>query len=313
MEMSSEPKKKRPRVPGSRRELKERREAKKQEDLSKYKASTVCVRDFLETHTGDETLKSVLEMAFHHCGEPILKFLKQADDGTGVPAAQTGRWLVQMGLMRPDHYASSFGGIIDISGKSLKDLRELAKQAGIAAYTKTTEGRREYISIEQLREACRPLLYTSPHTYKTTIIDRRKQTLAKLRALQSLPGEDEHVERELNRRVVAYSVPKVSPDLLGSLGLPRDVLADGHGQIPLAYRLSLALHASDIWADFKGRPRIDREIVRGWIDNWAFFSERWNIEVNIKRDIPHTRDVAEEAVGSPEYSLPMRGDDNGDQ
>lgn len=279
---------KRRRVPGSRRDLKERREAKKQEDLSKFKAASVCIRDFFETHTGDETLKSVLERAFHECGEPILKFLKQTESES-VPAAKTGRWLVQMGLIRPDHYASSFGGIVDISGKSLKDLRELAKQAGIAAYTKTTEGRREYISVERLREACRPLVYTSPHTYKATLIDRRR-AFATLRALQSLPGEDERVERELNRRFLAYSVPKLSPDLLGMLGIPRAVFADGHGQIPLAYRLSLALHASDIWADFKGWPRIDREIVTGWINNPRhFFSKAWNTEVNIKRDIPRTR------------------------
>ena len=279
--------KKRRRVPGSRRELKERKKAEKEERVGRFKASSRCIRDFSESHTGNEALVSVLGTAFRVCGEPILKYLKLADNDIDVPAARTGKWLVQMGLIRPDHYASSFGGVFDISDTPLKELRKLAKEAGIAGYTKTRDGVREYISVEQLREACRPLVYMSPQIFKATVTDvARIRTIETLRALDRLPEEDERVERELNRRVMAYSVKRLFSDIVHyTLGIPREVFSDGNEQSPVAYRPSLALYASDIWADFKGRPRVDREIAT---NPHHAFGKAWNVEVNIRRDILHS-------------------------
>jgi hypothetical protein len=146
------------RVPGSRRD---RRQRKKEDEQKRYRASVEPIRDFSETHTGDAELVRVVEQGFRECGEVILGHLLSlhgGDSGNVTAAVQQGKTLVQMGLVSPEMFASSFGGAMNVV-KSLGELRVLARHAGINAYSTTTvHGERKNLTIEALREACVPLV-----------------------------------------------------------------------------------------------------------------------------------------------------------
>lgn len=254
------PSRKRARVPGSRRDL---REKKKEAQEKRFKASVEPIRDFFATHVGDEELKRVVEQGFHECGEVILGHLRDLygpDPSGDVAAAEQGKLLVQMGLISPEKFASSFGGAMSVL-KPLDELRGLAVCAGINAYSKKNEaGGRQNLTHERLLEECMPLIYVSPQIYRDAHNLNAPRMLQRLRELECVPGEDEVVERELNRRICAYSVPRgrLPPSyFFYTLDLPQRFIAEG----PIAYRPSLAKHASDLWHDFKNQPRIDDQVA----------------------------------------------------
>lgn len=251
-------------VPGSRRE---RRQRKKEEQTKRFKASPEPVRDFSASHSGDDELKRVMEQAFRECGEVILRQLTSLygpDPDGAVAAARQGKLLVQMGLVSPESFASAFGGSLSLMMVSLDELRELAKQAGMNAYSMRNEaGGRQRLTIGALQNLCRPLIFMSPEIYKATYPTDTSQMLQILRELECLPGKDELVERELNRRMRAYRVDERLPRtfLYGDLALPLHLLADGHSDAPIAHRPSLAKRASDLWRAFKHLPPINDQVA----------------------------------------------------
>lgn len=129
----------------------------------------------------------VVEQGFRECGEVILGHLLSlhgGDSGNVTAAVQQGKTLVQMGLVSPEMFASSFGGAMNVV-KSLGELRVLARQAGINAYSTTTvHGERKNLTIEALREACVPLVYMSPSVYKLTRVRGADNILQRLRDLE---------------------------------------------------------------------------------------------------------------------------------
>ena len=277
------------RVPGSRRD---RRQRKKEDEQKRYRASVEPIRDFSETHTGDAELVRVVEQGFRECGEVILGYLLSlhgGDSGNVTAAVQQGKTLVQMGLVSPEMFASSFGGAMNVV-KSLGELRVLARQAGINAYSTTTvHGERKNLTIEALREACVPLVYMSPSVYKLTRVRGADNILQRLRDLECLPGRDERVERELNRRIIAYH-PRTRPSqtlpatyLHSTLTLPERLFVGvDPSQIPIAYRAGLAKHASDLWRDWKKLPRISDEYA---LETSELVKMHIRAEEAIRRDI----------------------------
>ncbi len=136
------------------------------------------------------------------------------------------------------------------------------------------------------------MIYMSPQIYRHARVRDAEQMLERLRDLECLPGKDELVERELNRRIIAYRVGgagTISNQRLPStylhvtLALPERLFAGRDAsQLPIAYRAALAKHASDIWRDWKNLPRIDDEYA---MERNDLVSMHIRAEEAIRRDI----------------------------
>jgi len=128
-------------------------------------------------------------------------------------AIEQGLELVKMGLATPPAFAEVFGGCMDLSTKSLRELRDMASEIGVTLSYRSG-GKRWKKSIEELRQACLPLLtlsrpnltlwrdYRARRSVLHAEYDRAK-CRHRLIGIESLPGRDAATEHAVNQLMMA--------------------------------------------------------------------------------------------------------------
>lgn len=129
--------------------------------------------------------------------------------GRGM-AIEQGLELVKMGLATPPAFAEVFGGCMNLSSKSLVELRGMASEIGVSLSYRLPGGKRSKKSVEELRQACLPLLTLSTpnlslwREYRTrrSVLHAeytRAQCSLRLIGIETLPGRDAATEHAINQ------------------------------------------------------------------------------------------------------------------
>lgn len=221
-------------------------------DRQKHSVQSTPVCSFVDHHrsTPGGPDPSLIAGAFLSCGggsvilehlrtlwmsDSLMNLTPYPDDARVGCAIEQGRTLVSMGLCTPDAFAHVFGGCIDLSTKSVFELREMATQAHIPLSDRVdgTDMRRKK-NKEQLRIACRALRALSIDNLKhwtawkqrrlRNEVVRAHDLYEHLVSLETVPGGDPDVERRLNAAMKSMHRP-MSDDIVHALEagfLPED-------------------------------------------------------------------------------------------
>lgn len=168
--------------------------------------------------------------------------------GRGM-AIEQGLEIVRMGLVSPPAFAEVFGGCIDLSTKSLVELRGMASEIGVSLSYRKMDGRKMKKSLDELRQACLPLLTLSRHnlslwrefcTRRSVLHTKYNRAQCKLRliGIETLTGlgRDAATERAVNEFMCGDRTARMDR-VVFELGV--DFLPDDH---PARWRPSLLEH-----------------------------------------------------------------------
>lgn len=204
--------------------------------------------------------------------------------GRGM-AIEQGLELVKMGLTTPPAFAEVFGGCIDLSTKSLVELRGMASEIGVSLSYRKMDGRKMKKSLDELRQACLPLLTLSRDnlslwrefcTRRSALHAEYKRAKCKIRliGIETLTGlgRDAATERAVNEFMCGDRTARMD-QVVFELGM--DFLPDDH---PARWRPSLLEHlvrqlgvgVDPLVADITRPPppleqRLSAEVFEMWI------------------------------------------------
>ena len=260
--------------PGSRRFVSVLRRTELENKYRLTEAPIRCFEEHFKLASGvcgddpDVADPALLSAAFLACGgdcvvlaqlvrlwdsDKAIELLRSPGDravlGRGM-AIEQGMDLVKMGLATPPAFAEVFGGCIDLSTKSLVELRRMASEIGVSlSYRKMDDGRKMKKSLDELRQACLPLLTLSRHnlslwrefsTRRSVLHAEYNRAKCKLRLIgtETLTGlgRDAATERAVNEFMCRDRTARMDR-VVFELGM--DFLPDDH---PARWRPSLLEH-----------------------------------------------------------------------
>jgi len=205
------------------------------DDDTHYAAPDLIARAFHVCGGGSDILKHLVTLWDN---DPSIPYVEKNSARTKMArgfAVTDAITLLKMGLCTEDAVADVFNGCMDLNGKSLNQMRELAKTIFVpqtSVVRRGTRNVRQRKSLEELRVACRPLCTFDSKAFLNWYVDFRRRAdytkmverlnrariFYEMSLIRHLPDRDVDNENRINE-VIRGQFPPLNDETVRAIGL----------------------------------------------------------------------------------------------